>query len=50
MSPGVAAEGFGTALLLYVIVGSGIAADTLGSDPSVQLMAHALAVGLAWGR
>lgn len=49
MSPAVAAEGVGTGLLLYVIVGSGIAAETLGSDPSVQLMAHSLAVGLGLG-
>jgi glycerol uptake facilitator-like aquaporin len=40
------AEGMGTGLLLYVIVGSGIAAETLGSDRAVQLLAHALVVGL----
>jgi len=41
------AEGIGTGLLLYVIVGSGIAAESLGSDRAVQLLAHALVVGLA---
>lgn len=43
------AEGLGTALLLYVIVGSGIAAETLSSDGAVQLLAHALVVGIALG-
>lgn len=42
----VVAEGLGTALLLYVIVGSGIAAQTLSRDGAVQLLAHALVVGL----
>lgn len=46
MSRRVAGEALGTALLLYVIVGSGIAADTLASDPGVQLVVHALVVGL----
>lgn len=49
MSRELAAEGLGTALLLYVIVGSGIAAETLSTDPGVQLFAHALAVGLGLG-
>jgi glycerol uptake facilitator-like aquaporin len=40
------AEGIGTALLLYVIVGSGIAAERLGDDAAGQLMAHAITVGL----
>jgi glycerol uptake facilitator-like aquaporin len=40
------AEGLGTGLLLYVIVGSGIAAESLGGDRAVQLLAHALVVGL----
>lgn len=40
------AEGLGTGLLLFVIVGSGIAAENLGRDPAGQLLAHALAVGL----
>lgn len=40
------AEAVGTGLLLYVIVGSGIAAETLGGDPVTQLLAHALVVGL----
>lgn len=39
-------EGVGTALLLFVIVGSGIAAETSTSDQGLQLLAHALAVGL----
>lgn len=43
------AEGIGTALLLYVIVGSGIAAETLSSDLGIQLFAHAVAVGLGLG-
>ncbi|MGF1618533.1 MAG: aquaporin [Acidimicrobiia bacterium] len=42
----IVAEGIGTALLLYVIVGSGIAAQRLGDDAAVQLLAHAVAVGL----
>lgn len=49
MSRQLAAEGLGTALLLYVIVGSGIAAETLSSDPGIQLIAHALVVGLGLG-
>lgn len=49
MSRGVLAEGIGTALLLYVIVGSGIAAETLGIDPGAQLLAHAVVVGLGLG-
>lgn len=40
------AEALGTGLLLYIIVGSGIAAETLGVDPGGQLLAHAIAVGL----
>lgn len=40
------AEGLGTGLLLFVIVGSGIAAESLGTDRAVQLLAHALVVGL----
>lgn len=40
------AEGVGTGLLLYVIVGSGIAAEQLGVDPAVQLLSHAVVVGL----
>lgn len=39
-------EGVGTGLLLYVIVGSGIAAEQLGVDPAVQLFSHAVVVGL----
>jgi glycerol uptake facilitator-like aquaporin len=46
MTRAVTAEGVGTGLLLYVIVGSGIAAERLGNDPAVQLMAHSIAVGL----
>lgn len=40
------AELLGTGLLLFVIVGSGIAAQELSSDGAVQLLAHALIVGL----
>lgn len=43
------AEGIGTGLLLFVIVGSGIAASTLSADPGMQLLAHAVAVGLGLG-
>lgn len=46
MTRRLAAEGIGTALLLYVIVGSGIAAENLGNDGAVQLLAHGLVVGL----
>lgn len=46
MTRATTAEGVGTGLLLYVIVGSGIAAERLGSDAAAQLMAHAVAVGL----
>jgi glycerol uptake facilitator-like aquaporin len=49
MSRQLAGEGLGTALLLYVIVGSGIAAETLSTDPGAQLFAHAIAVGLGLG-
>jgi len=40
------AELLGTSLLLFVIVGSGIAAQSLGTDLAGQLLAHAVAVGL----
>ncbi len=40
------AEFLGTALLLVVIVGSGIAVGRLGDDGAGQLFAHAIAVGL----
>lgn len=46
MSRPVLAEALGTSLLLYVIVGSGIAAETLSNDPGLQLFAHAMAVGI----
>lgn len=39
----------GTSLLLYVIVGSGMAAESLTSDLAVQLLAHAFAVGAGLG-
>jgi glycerol uptake facilitator-like aquaporin len=45
----LAAEALGTGLLLYVIVGSGIAAETLGSDAGTRLLAHALIIGLGLG-
>lgn len=40
------AEGLGTGLLLYVVVGSGIASQELTNDRGLQLFAHAIAVGL----
>lgn len=43
------AEALGTSLLLYVIVGSGIAAETLADDPGLRLFTHAIAVGLGLG-
>lgn len=43
------AEGLGTALLLYIIVGSGIAVETSGVDAAGELLAHALVVGLGLG-
>lgn len=46
MNRSLIAEGMGTGLLLYVIVGSGIAASGLTPDPGLQLLAHALVVGL----
>lgn len=46
MRSALVAEGLGTGLLLYVIVGSGIAAEQLGVDPGIQLFSHAIAVGL----
>ena len=39
------AEGLGTALLLFVIVASGIVAETLTPDAAVQLSVHAIVVG-----
>lgn len=41
----LAAEFLGTGLLLFVIVGSGIAVEGLSTDGAVQLLAHAVAVG-----
>lgn len=38
-------EGIGTALLLMLVVGSGIAVEQLGSDGIAQLFAHAAVVG-----
>ena len=46
MTRATTAEGVGTGLLLYVVVGSGIAAERLGSDAAAQLMAHAVVIGL----
>lgn len=45
----LAAEGLGTGLLLYTIVGSGIAVQDLGGDGATQLLAHALVVGIGLG-
>lgn len=49
MTRPVLAEALGTSLLLYVVVGSGIAAESLSVDPGIQLFAHALVVGLGLG-
>lgn len=46
MSRRLIAEGLGTALLLFVVVGSGITAETLVADPGIGLFAHAISVGL----
>ncbi|HVR33896.1 MAG TPA: aquaporin [Acidimicrobiia bacterium] len=45
----IAAEFAGTALLLVVIVGSGIAVETLGAAGGTQLFVHAVVVGLGLG-
>ena len=45
----IVAEGAGTALLLYVIVGSGIAAARASDDAALQLLAHAIVVGVGLG-
>ena len=39
------AEFVGTSLLLFAIVGSGIVVQDLGTDPALQLFAHAVVVG-----
>lgn len=49
MTRELTAEGIGTAGLLFVIVGSGISAQTLATDPGIQLLAHGLSVGLGLG-
>ncbi|HWL48424.1 MAG TPA: aquaporin, partial [Acidimicrobiia bacterium] len=41
-----ASELVGTALLLFVIVGSGVTVQQLGADPALSLFYHAVAVGL----
>jgi glycerol uptake facilitator-like aquaporin len=41
----ILAEGLGTGLLLFLVVGSGISAGRLALDPGVALLAHAVAVG-----
>jgi glycerol uptake facilitator-like aquaporin len=43
------AEAMGTSLLLYVIVGSGVAANTLSADRGVELLVHAMSVGAGLG-
>lgn len=45
MSRRVVGEALGTSLLLYVIVGSGIAAEALSADAGLQLFVHAVVVG-----
>ena len=42
----MASELVGTSLLLFVIVGSGVAVEQLGADPAPSLFYHAVAVGL----
>lgn len=42
----LAGEFLGTSLLLFVIVGSGIVANRLGDDGGVELLTHAIAVGV----
>ena len=42
----VASELVGTALLLFVIVGSGVTVQQLGADPASSLFYHAVAAGL----
>jgi glycerol uptake facilitator-like aquaporin len=42
----VTAEAVGTALLLFVVVSSGVATERLAVDPATGLLAHAVAVGL----
>ena len=42
-------ELLGTALLLYVIVGSGIAVERLSTDGAIQLAVHGIAVGAGLG-
>ncbi len=42
----IAVEFVGTALLLFVVVGSGISASSLGGDPVGMLVFHAVGVGL----
>ena len=49
MTRRIVAEGAGTALLLYVIVGSGIAAAEASDDAALQLFAHAIVVGVGLG-
>lgn len=41
------AEAIATGLLLFIIVGSGIAVSRLGGDGNSQLLAHAVAIGAA---
>ena len=43
----VASELVGTALLLFVIVGSGVTVQQMEADPASSLFYHAVAVGLA---
>lgn len=47
MKASLLAEGLGTGLLLYVVVGSGIAVERLGADPASGLFVHAAVVGAA---
>jgi glycerol uptake facilitator-like aquaporin len=46
MKSDLVAEGLGTGLLLYLIVGSGIVVQDLTSGGAVALLAHALVVGV----
>ena len=45
----LSAEFLGTAVLVFIVVGSGINAETMSTDGTVTLAAHALAVGAGLG-
>jgi glycerol uptake facilitator-like aquaporin len=45
MAREMGAEALGTAMLLYVVVGSGVLIGGLSGDPTAGLLSHAIAVG-----